>query len=69
MTAASDFRAKTEVQLGEQMLELRKERVTLRFQQASGQLENSARIKVVRRDIARIATVLAEKSRKPGRGQ
>ncbi len=66
MTPASDFRAKTEAQLDEQLLELRKERFNLRFQQASGQLGNSARIKVVRRDIARIMTVLSEKRRKSG---
>lgn len=55
---ASDLRAKTERQLQEQLVELEKERFNLRFQAASGQLENTARKRVVRRDIARIKTVL-----------
>ena len=55
---ASDLRAKTESQLQEQLVELEKERFNLRFQAASGQLENTARKRVVRRDIARVKTVL-----------
>ena len=55
---ASDLRAKTERQLTEQLVELEKERFNLRFQAASGQLENTARKRVVRRDIARVKTVL-----------
>ena len=58
---ASDLRAKTESQLQEQLVELEKERFNLRFQAASGQLENTARKRVVRRDIARIMTVLPKK--------
>ena len=58
---ASDLRAKTERQLQEQLVELEKERFNLRFQAASGQLENTARKRVVRRDIARIKTVLPKK--------
>ncbi len=58
---ASDLRAKTERQLMEQLVELEKERFNLRFQAASGQLENTARKRVVRRDIARIKTVLPKK--------
>jgi len=58
---ASDLRAKTERQLQEQLVELEKERFNLRFQAASGQLENTARKRVVRRDIARIKTLLPKK--------
>jgi large subunit ribosomal protein L29 len=59
---ASDFRAKTESQLAEQLTELVKERFNLRFQAASGQLENTARVRLVRRDIARLKTILREKT-------
>ena len=58
---ASDLRAKTESQLQEQLAELEKERFNLRFQAASGQLENTARVRMVRRDIARVKTVLRDK--------
>jgi large subunit ribosomal protein L29 len=58
---ASDLRAKTESQLAEQLIELEKERFNLRFQAASGQLENTARVRVVRRDIARVKSVLPKK--------
>jgi large subunit ribosomal protein L29 len=57
-----DIRAKTEDQLKQQLLELRKEQFNLRFQKAGGQLENTARIKEVRRIIARIKTALTEKT-------
>ena len=60
---ASDLRAKTERQLTEQLVELEKERFNLRFQAASGQLENTARKRAVRRDIARIKTVLPKKAK------
>ncbi|MGB0748777.1 MAG: 50S ribosomal protein L29 [Magnetospiraceae bacterium] len=55
---ASDMRAKSVDQLREDLLALRKEAFNLRFQRASGQLENTARVRVVRRDIARIKTLL-----------
>jgi large subunit ribosomal protein L29 len=55
---AEDLRAKTPDELGEQLRELKKEAFNLRFQRASGQLENTARIREVRRDIARIRTIL-----------
>ncbi|MEL7030042.1 MAG: 50S ribosomal protein L29 [Pseudomonadota bacterium] len=48
-------------QLGDKLLELKKEQFNLRFQQASGQLENTARMRQVRRDIARVKTVLKQK--------
>ncbi len=60
---ASDLRAKSESQLLEQLTELEKERFNLRFQAASGQLENTARKRAVRRDIARIKTVLPKKAK------
>ena len=60
----ADIRGKTAVQLKDELTSLRKEQFNLRFQRASGQLENVARIRVVRRDIAKIMTVLAERQRK-----
>jgi large subunit ribosomal protein L29 len=60
---ASDLRAKSIDQLKEQLNDLKKEQFNLRFQAASGQLENTARARVVRRDIARVKTVLTEKHR------
>ena len=60
---AEDVRAKSVDELKEQLLALRKEAFNLRFQAASGQLENTARRQQVRRDIARIKTILGEKSR------
>jgi large subunit ribosomal protein L29 len=59
---AEEGRAKTVDQLKEQLLQLRKEQFNLRFQKASGQLENTGRVKQVRRDIARIKTLLTEKN-------
>ena len=56
---AAEWRAKTEDQLREQLLQLKKEQFNLRFQKATGQLENTARVREVRRDIARIKTILA----------
>ena len=55
---AEDVRAKTESELKDQLVALKKEQFNLRFQQATGQLENTARVRQVRRDIARIKTVL-----------
>ncbi len=54
---ASDVRAMTEDQLGDELIKLKKEQFNLRFQTASGQIENTARIRQVRRDIARIKTM------------
>ncbi|MEO1102637.1 MAG: 50S ribosomal protein L29 [Pseudomonadota bacterium] len=53
-----DVRAKTSDELVDQLRDLKKEQFNLRFQQATGQLENTARYRVLRRDIARIKTVL-----------
>ncbi len=59
-----DVRAKTDDELGEQLDVFGREIFNLRFQRANGQLENTARVRQVRRDIARIKTVLAERQRK-----
>ena len=64
MLDPTDLRAKTERQLQEQLTDLEKERFNLRFQAASGQLENTARVRVVRRDIARVKTVLPKQAKK-----
>ncbi len=57
---AAELREKTADQLREQLEELKKESFNLRFQQASGTLENTARMRQVRRDTARVKTVLNE---------
>ncbi len=59
---ATELREKTPDQLREQLAELKKEQFNLRFQAATGQLENSARMKLVRRDTARVLTILNEKA-------
>ena len=58
---SEDVRQKSEDQLKDELLGLRKEAFNLRFQRATGQLENTARVREVRRDIARIKTILTEK--------
>ena len=60
---ATDVRAKTTDELNTQLTELRKEQFNLRFQRASGQLENTSRVRAVRRDIARIMSTLGERQR------
>ena len=60
---AEDLRTKTLDELKTQLGDLRKESFNLRFQRASGQLANSARVREVRRDIARIQTILNERAR------
>lgn len=56
-----DIKAKSADELKSSLLDLRKEAFNLRFQAASGQLENTARMRQVRRDIARVKTILREK--------
>jgi large subunit ribosomal protein L29 len=56
-----DIRAMSEDQMDDAVLNLKKERFNLRFQRATGQLENTSRLKEARRDIARIKTVAAQK--------
>jgi large subunit ribosomal protein L29 len=63
MTVASDIRTKTPDELSTMLLDLRKEQFNLRFQRATGQQENTSRVKKVRRDIARVKTILAERTR------
>ena len=59
---ASEIRTKTADQLNDELASLKKEQFNLRFQKATGQLEKTARVRQVRRDIARIKTIAAEKS-------
>jgi len=61
MTDATDFRGRTADELSEAIANLKKEQFNLRFQKASGQLQDTARVRVVRRDIARVMTVAAQK--------
>jgi large subunit ribosomal protein L29 len=56
----SDVRAMSPDQLDDEVLKLKKEQFNLRFQRATGQLENTARVRVIRRDIARIKTVATQ---------
>jgi len=59
---AQELKTKTPDQLRDDLLALKKEAFNLRFQQATGQLENTARMRVVRKDVARIKTVLNAKA-------
>ncbi len=58
---ADDFKGMSLDQLDDQLAKLKKEQFNLRFQRATGQLENTSRVRAVRRDIARIKTVAAQK--------
>jgi large subunit ribosomal protein L29 len=60
---ASDVRAKTEDELNTLLLDLRREQFNLRFQRATGQQEGVGRVRQVRREIARVKTIMAEKKR------
>jgi len=59
----TELRAKSGDQLNERLVELKKEQFNLRFQKASGQLENTAQVRTVRREIAAIKTVLGQRAR------
>lgn len=59
---ATELRDKTPDQLREELANLKKESFNLRFQQATGQLENTARMRAVKRDTARVLTILNEKA-------
>jgi large subunit ribosomal protein L29 len=61
---AGDARQMTVDQLDDELVKLKKEQFNLRFQRATGQLENTARVRQVRRDIARVSTIAAEKRAK-----
>ena len=65
MTKVAEFRDRSADQLSDELTKLKKEQFNLRFQRASGQLENTARFRVVRRDIARILTVLGQTGASP----
>ena len=58
---AADVRAMTLDQIDDEVLKLKKEQFNLRFQRATGQLENTSRVRVIRRDIARLKTIAAQK--------
>ena len=59
---AQELKDKTPEQLREQLVALKKEAFNLRFQQATGQLESTARMRAVRRDVARVKTVMNQKA-------
>ena len=59
---AEELRGKTPDQLRDSLVSLKKEAFNLRFQQATGQLENTARFNAIRKDVARIKTVLNQKA-------
>ncbi|GHG27267.1 50S ribosomal protein L29 [Paracoccus aerius] len=59
---AQDLTSKTPDQLKDQLVALKKEAFNLRFQQATGQLESTARMRAVRRDVARVKTILNQKA-------
>ena len=61
MSKIADLRQKSDDELKDQLIDWRKEQFNLRFQAASGQLENTARVRELRRDIARIKTLLGER--------
>ncbi len=63
MTKVSVYRDKTPDELGDELAKLKKEQFNLRFQRASGQLEKTSRVRDVRRDIARVQTMLGQKAR------
>ena len=58
---SADVRALTLDQLDDEVLKLKKEQFNLRFQRATGQLENTSRVRVIRRDIARMKTIAVQK--------
>ncbi|MCA8930218.1 MAG: 50S ribosomal protein L29 [Alphaproteobacteria bacterium] len=60
---SADVRALSDDQLQDNLASLRREAFNLRFQKASGQLESTGRVRQVRRDIARILTILSERRR------
>jgi large subunit ribosomal protein L29 len=68
MTKAADIRPKTDDELGIELETRGKELFNLRFQRASGQLENTARFREARRDIARIKTILGQRARRKAAG-
>ncbi|MFZ5930486.1 MAG: 50S ribosomal protein L29 [Pseudomonadota bacterium] len=66
---AAELRDKTADQLKDEVLKLKKEQFNMRFQKATGQLENTAQVGKVRRNIARMKTILNEQAAKAGPGR
>ena len=64
ITKTADVRAKTEKELETRLADLQKEQFNLRFQRATGQLANTARVNHVRKEIAKILTIVGERQRK-----
>ena len=60
---AADLRQQTPDELSDSLVKLKKEQFNLRFQRANGQLENTSRVRTVRKEIARIETILSERHR------
>lgn len=65
-TKGADLSAKTDDQLKDRLVELKKEQFNLRFRRASGQLENTAQVRTVRREIAAIKTIQGQRARAAG---
>jgi large subunit ribosomal protein L29 len=63
MAKLGELKTQTSDQLSDRLIDLKKEQFNLRFQKASGQLENTARVRQVRREIATIRTLLGERNR------
>ena len=63
VTKASDVRMKTKDELATMLLDLKREQFNLRFQRATGQTDGIGRVRQVRRDIARVKTIVAEQTR------
>ena len=68
MAATDDLKVKTDDQLQQQLVELKREQFNLRFQSATNQLEKPSRVRVVRRTIARIKTVQSQRTRASAQG-
>lgn len=63
MTKTDDIRTKSADELETMLIELKREQLNLRFQRATGQQENTSRMRLVRRDVARVKTIQAERAR------
>ncbi len=68
MSKAAELRTKTPDELSTMLLDLRKEQFNLRFQRATGQQEGVSRVRIVRREIARVKTIMTERRRSAGKG-
>jgi large subunit ribosomal protein L29 len=68
MSKPADIRVKTPDELTTMLLDLKREQFNLRFQRVTGQQENASRVRIVRRDIARVKTILTERARSAAKG-